>query len=493
MITFVPPDYGKEYFKTVSEKDISISIAEYGLDVHIKDITVPVPEFMMDFLAENRQAVEKINALSPNDSRARQWRDDLLYLEGQERQTGVRETRAANEVESLADTKRSATQPGEMVGGPETYLRYTEAGRPRSANLPVAAYPAQDMVATVPNYGATAPQFNVRTQGFATPGQTDMWRSVPSQAPEAEEVTEARQNLDKARKAVQEQAAKLERVQLNVEDIAQNAEDEKKLSEFIGANYGWALQGQPQAVAGLSGANQFAGTVGAVDLSNNVQGRGTLSGNVTAGTTVHTISRRNADTGATWDPNGFNQGFGNVANAGDIQNGTHANAIWADGRNWTYNAGGTTVSGGNLEMFTNLGTGVTLAGGTLAGSGGLGAGTVVLSGTNGYTGATTVNNGTLRVQNGASLTGTSGVQVNGTAGVDFTTGGWTLGGGHGQVTGGTVSLGGAEPGYQRPGHGRPAIRSGERCPRRECFARHVHTGRPDGRHHGGVLRGPDRL
>ena len=54
LITFVPPDYGKEYFKTVSEKDILVSVSDYGLEVIIGDITVPVPEFIMDFLAENR-------------------------------------------------------------------------------------------------------------------------------------------------------------------------------------------------------------------------------------------------------------------------------------------------------------------------------------------------------------------------------------------------------------------------------------------------------
>jgi hypothetical protein len=54
VIIVVPPDYGKDYFNALSEKDISISIAEYGLEVHIKDIVLPVPEFMMDFLAEHR-------------------------------------------------------------------------------------------------------------------------------------------------------------------------------------------------------------------------------------------------------------------------------------------------------------------------------------------------------------------------------------------------------------------------------------------------------
>ena len=54
VIIIVPPAYGKDYFKALSEKDISISVADYGLEVHIKDIVIPVPKFMMDFLAENR-------------------------------------------------------------------------------------------------------------------------------------------------------------------------------------------------------------------------------------------------------------------------------------------------------------------------------------------------------------------------------------------------------------------------------------------------------
>ena len=54
VIVFIPPAYGKEYFKTVSEKDVSVSVADYGLEVLIGDIVIPVPEFMIDFLAENR-------------------------------------------------------------------------------------------------------------------------------------------------------------------------------------------------------------------------------------------------------------------------------------------------------------------------------------------------------------------------------------------------------------------------------------------------------
>lgn len=54
IIVFVPPPYDKEYFKAVSEKDISVSVADYGLEVHIKDVVVPAPEFMVDYLAENR-------------------------------------------------------------------------------------------------------------------------------------------------------------------------------------------------------------------------------------------------------------------------------------------------------------------------------------------------------------------------------------------------------------------------------------------------------
>lgn len=54
VIVSMPPAYGREYFKTMSEKDVVISAAEYGLEVLIGDIVIPVPEFMIDFLAENR-------------------------------------------------------------------------------------------------------------------------------------------------------------------------------------------------------------------------------------------------------------------------------------------------------------------------------------------------------------------------------------------------------------------------------------------------------
>jgi len=53
LIVFVPPPYGHDYFKTVSEKDVLVSVADYGIEVRIKDIVIPAPEFMMDYLAEN--------------------------------------------------------------------------------------------------------------------------------------------------------------------------------------------------------------------------------------------------------------------------------------------------------------------------------------------------------------------------------------------------------------------------------------------------------
>lgn len=53
VIISVPPLHETGYLKAVSEKDISISVTDYGLEVHIREIVIPVPEYIIDFLAEN--------------------------------------------------------------------------------------------------------------------------------------------------------------------------------------------------------------------------------------------------------------------------------------------------------------------------------------------------------------------------------------------------------------------------------------------------------
>ena len=234
----------------------------------------------------------------------------------------------------------------------------------------------QDLVTNVPNYGGTAPQFNlgnvgnVANVGANRGGGMGGLYTVPAPAAEDEQVSEARQNLDKARKAVAEQARNLERVQLNVEDIAQGAEDEKKLSEFVSANYGWALnQPQPQkwGTAQTNAVPALGNMPGVGQLFSGATG--SLSGNVTAGsgghgvTTVNTVGPRRGG-GQTWDLSSNSQTVAGI------------------------------VSNGGLTMT--------------------GAGTVILSGSNGYGGTTTVSGGQLVIAN-ASGSGLGG----GVAGIDI--------------------------------------------------------------------------
>ncbi len=43
----------EETFDKVTDKDISISIAKYGIDIKIKDLIVPIPEYMLDYFIAN--------------------------------------------------------------------------------------------------------------------------------------------------------------------------------------------------------------------------------------------------------------------------------------------------------------------------------------------------------------------------------------------------------------------------------------------------------
>jgi type II secretory pathway component GspD/PulD (secretin)/tetratricopeptide (TPR) repeat protein len=73
------------------------------------------------------QILEKIIAIDPNDERAQRWKDDLLFLEAQERQVKVRGTREGSAVEALVDVEEATIQPGEKVNGEDKFLRYPSA------------------------------------------------------------------------------------------------------------------------------------------------------------------------------------------------------------------------------------------------------------------------------------------------------------------------------------------------------------------------------
>ncbi len=76
--------------------------------------------------SEAIQVLDRLLAVDSTDERARRWREDLLYLESQERQVNIRSHREASTVEALADVERAATLPGEEVDGEINFLRYPD-------------------------------------------------------------------------------------------------------------------------------------------------------------------------------------------------------------------------------------------------------------------------------------------------------------------------------------------------------------------------------
>jgi len=76
---------------------------------------------------ESIQVLDRLLAVDPTDERARRWREDLLYLESQQRQVNIRTRRETSSIEALADVEKAATHPGEEVNGKTMYLRYPDA------------------------------------------------------------------------------------------------------------------------------------------------------------------------------------------------------------------------------------------------------------------------------------------------------------------------------------------------------------------------------
>ena len=77
--------------------------------------------------SEAIEILDRLIAVDPNDERALRWREDLLYLDAQARQVGVRSERERTAVDTLTDTEEAAIHPGELVNGRIRYLRYPEA------------------------------------------------------------------------------------------------------------------------------------------------------------------------------------------------------------------------------------------------------------------------------------------------------------------------------------------------------------------------------
>jgi tetratricopeptide (TPR) repeat protein len=73
------------------------------------------------------EILDRLIAVDPNHERAQRWREDLLYLDAQARQGGVRSARERTTVDTLTDTEQAAIRPGALVEGRTRYLRYPDA------------------------------------------------------------------------------------------------------------------------------------------------------------------------------------------------------------------------------------------------------------------------------------------------------------------------------------------------------------------------------
>ena len=80
----------------------------------------------MEF-GEAIQVLDRVIAADATDERARRWREDLLYLESQQRQVDIQRRREAGAVEGLTDVEKVAIHPGERLNGEINYLRYPDA------------------------------------------------------------------------------------------------------------------------------------------------------------------------------------------------------------------------------------------------------------------------------------------------------------------------------------------------------------------------------
>jgi autotransporter-associated beta strand protein len=174
----------------------------------------------------------------------------------------------------------------------------------------------------------------------------------------------------------------------------------------------------------------FLDLAGFDETINGLSGGGTVN-NVASGT-ANTLTLGDGDATAQNFSGAIQNSFGNL---GLTKIGTGTQIL--SGTN-TY-TGATLISGGTLQIGNGGATGVLSSSSTITNNGTLafnrtgtvtqgtnfaagitgtgalttsGTGTVILSGTNGYTGATTISNGELRLTSATAINGTSGITVN---------------------------------------------------------------------------------
>ena len=171
------------------------------------------------------------------------------------------------------------------------------------------------------------------------------------------------------------------------------------------------LAGFSETINGLSGAgtvdNVTSGTTNLLTLGDNDATGNVFSGSIKntvgtlsltkTGTGTQTLSGANAYSGATLISAGTLQ-IGNGAGTGTLS----ASSSITNNGTLAFNRTGTITQG------TDFAAGITGAGGLSTS----GTGTLILSGTNGYTGATAISSGELRLASATAINGTSGITVN---------------------------------------------------------------------------------
>ncbi|MBE3070978.1 MAG: hypothetical protein IMZ66_12150, partial [Planctomycetes bacterium] len=135
--------------------------------------------------------------------------------------------------------------------------------------------------------------------------------SKPVAVDEFADVKKAEESLERAKDMLQKQARDLDKVQINVEDLAQGNEDGRRLAEFVRSNYAWAFvppaghrttnapAGQTMVNAGNLALNLPQDVNGGQVFLNGAEGVNTYTGG--------TIQVTNGNLSVANDPNAVQQ------------------------------------------------------------------------------------------------------------------------------------------------------------------------------------------
>ena len=162
---------------------------------------------------EAGRAVGQILAAKPDDERAKVWYDDLAYLAAQARQS-----------EDAGTSPRAARSDEDETHGASGYLRYPDA--------------------------ATWRKLTAQREAFQ--------RSRSGAKPEGDGYVDAAAwgELNRAQLAIEHEKRRRASVRFDVEDIARDSDEGRKLTDFITRNYAWAFQPPPARPPGAPAVPQ---------------------------------------------------------------------------------------------------------------------------------------------------------------------------------------------------------------------------------------------